>query len=286
MTFKQATRHRLFIALKCAGIIFTHKSLVIFPCISMSFACTVLGFFYFTVGPDKMQLMLNTLRNEQGVQTINVSYYGALAVALYLVVALATAMNFALINCISIGLDGKNARILEGLTAAGRRLPAVFAWSILSITLGALWTLFDQERRSSVFLRRRFGNTWNNMSMLAVPITVLENQNIVTAVLRSRMLLQDTWGRNVSASFGTIWFLVILNFPLLIKYIFLRMSGMGITLPFAEFALLYIACTLILTQTAKAVFKVVLYRFAAKGVASGGFDRETLECAFQRAESA
>lgn len=275
---------RFHIAVKCLGIIRADKSILFFPFASMVFACTILSFFYFTVGPDKLQLMLNTLRNEQGVQTINAGYYGSLAVAFFLIVTLATAMNFALAACIRIRLDGEDSKVWDGIAVVLRRLPAILAWSVISITLGALWTLLDQERRSSSYLRRKFGNTWQNMSMLTVPIAVFENRNIFSALLRSRTLVNDTWGRNVSARFGFVWFVVILSLPLLFKFIILQVSGVGITLPFAEIALLYFACALILAGTAKSILKVVLYRFAAEGTISEGFDREALEGAFLKKE--
>ena len=270
---------------KSARFIFAHKNFLFFPFASMAFASTVLSFFYFTVGPDKMQLMLNTLRNEQGVQTINASYYGALAVALYLIVAFSTAMNLALTACIRLGLEGEQATIWDGLTAAVRRAPAVFLWSAVSLSVGALWTLFDQERRSSAILRRRFGNTWSIISTLTVPVAVSERRNVFSALFRSRTLMHATWGENVSARFGTFWLVAMLSVPLWVKYILLKLAGTGITLPFAEFVLVYIACSLILAQTAKAIFKVVLYRFAAEGVVVEGFDRRTLEDAFVNHDS-
>ena len=208
---------RLRIVGGCARVIFIDKTLLFFPCVSMITACVTLCFFYFTVGPDKMQLMLNTLRNEAGVQTINVGYYGALAVAIYLVVALATAMNFALAACIRITLDGQDSGIWDGIGVILRRIPSIFIWSLVSITLGAIWTIFDQERRSSAFLRRRFGNTWNCMSMLTVPVVVLEGRNIFGAVLRSRSLVKEVWGTGITANFGSLLFVLILSVPLMFK---------------------------------------------------------------------
>lgn len=271
---------RLRIVARCASVILADRTLVVFPFISMSFAVTTLCFFYFTVGPDKMQLMLNTLRNEQGVQTLNLGYYGALATALFLVVSLATAMNFALVNCIRISLDGHKSRIWDGISVVLKRVPAILVWSFLAITLGLLWTLFDQERRSSAVLRRRFGNTWNNMSILTVPVAVLENRNIFGAIARSKTMVQDTWGRNLTAQFGSLWFVAILSIPLIVKYALLWFSGTGLTLPFAEFALVYFACSVILAQTAKAIFKIVLYRYASEGVVTAGFDLDSLKGAF------
>lgn len=281
MTWRETISIRFRIAWKCVGIILHDKSLLVFPLISMTFTLTILGFFYLTVGPDKMQLMLNTLRNEQGVQTINVGYYGALGIALFLIAALATAMNFALTACTRISLEGHDSKLRDGFTIAIRRLPAIFVWSLLSITLGLLWTLLDQERRSSTFLRRRFGNTWNNMTMLVAPVAILENTNIASAVWRSKSLMQETWGRNLSARFGTFWFVVALNLPLIAKYVALRYSGLGLTLPFVEIALVYFSCTIILAQTTKAVLRVVLYRFAADNEVARGFDRPLLEEVFE-----
>jgi hypothetical protein len=244
-------------------------------------AITILGFFYLTVGPDKMQLMLNTLRNEQGVQTLNVGYYGALAIALYVLASLATAMNFALAVCTRISIEGGDSKLWDGFGTVMKRLPAILIWSVLSLTLGLLWTLLDQERRSSAFLRRRFGNTWSNMTMLVAPVVMLEKRNVVAAIWRSRTMMRETWGRNLEARFGTFWFIAVLNIPLVIKYATLSFAGTGLTLPFAEIGLIYFACTIILAQTTKAVLRVVFYRFAAEGAVSEGFDRELLEESFE-----
>ena len=280
MTILHVLKLRLRIVAKCAGVILSDKSLLFFPFVSMAFASILLCFFYFTVGADKMQLMLNTLRNEQGVQSLNLGYYGALAVALYLVVAMTTAMNFALSACVGISLEGQDSKVWDGISLAIRRIPAIFIWSLLSLTLGLVWTLLDQERRSSSFLRRKFGNTWNNMSMLTVPATVFEDRNVVSSVLRSRSLVSDTWGTRIHARFGSLWIVLILCSPLLIKYFLILIYGSGVSLPFAEFSLIYVACALIMAETARGIFKVALYRYAVDGQISKGFDKETLEEAF------
>lgn len=264
------------------AIIWRDKSLLVFPFISLTVALLIFGNFYLTVGPDKMQLMLNTLRNEQGVQTINFGYYIALIVAMLFITIVATAMNFALAACTYISIqENRDSKLRDGFSVATRRAAGIALWSLFSMTLGVFFTLLDEFRRSSMFVRRNLGGTWQNITMLTIPIAVIEGRNLIASSLKSRRMMRETWGSNLSARFGTAWFILLLNTPLIVKYITLQTSGVGLTLLFTEVALVYFACTIIVAQTAKAVLRVVLYRFAETGEAYHGFSHELLASAFE-----
>ena len=98
--------------------------------------------------------------------------------------------------------------------------------------------------------------------------------------LGSRVGIEKIENIGAQFSIGALFF--ILNLPLLLGAFLLQgVSGRWV-MPLIVIGVIYAVTTAVLSQAAKSVLTVVLYRFATKGEAVQGFDGNALRGAFGR----
>lgn len=261
-------------------VVWNDKTLLAFPLLTIvCYAFTVL-MFHLSVGPDKLQFFINTLRNEAGVQNINWDYYFAVLIAYLILAVISTFFNVALVGCTHITLGERDSKFGDGFSVAFKHIGSIFAWAMISATVGLLFNLLDRERHSAGLLRKILGMAWSVMTYFVAPIMVVENTNIFQALRHSPKIMRDTWGENLGAQFSFFWFNVLLNVPLLIVALLLFAFGFTLNSFWMLLGLSYFLLTVVVSQTAKSVLTVVLYKYAADNAVPNGFEDAPLEAAF------
>ncbi len=263
------------------SVVWRDKTLLFFPFTSFFLAFMILLQFYISVGQDKIQLLLNTQVNAAGVQYLNWGWYVALAVAYFVIYFVATFFNSALIGATNMSMNGKDTQFRDGIGAAVRNVHWTLLWAAFSSTFGILLRLADHERRASAFLRKRLGVSWSLLTYFVLPVMSLEGVGVLAAMARSNTIMSETWGENIRPRFSLSSFLVLLNLPVILFVGYRWWSGVGLNAWAVEGLLIYLALTIILAQTAKAVLTVALYRYATGLENPDCFRKDLLQGAFE-----
>lgn len=265
-------------------VVWNDKTLLAFPFLTIvCYALTVL-MFHLSVGPDKLQFFINTLRNEEGVQHINWDYYVAALVAYLALAVISTFFNVALVGCTHISLGERDSKFGDGFRVAFHHVISIIVWALVSSTIGLLLNLLDRERHSARPLRRILGMAWSVMTYFVVPFMVVENTNLFNAFRHSPKIMRDTWGENLGVQFSIFWFNVLLNVPLLLVSLALFIFGFTLNTFWMAMGITYLLLTIVIAQTAKSVLTVVLYKYAVDNAVPNGFEDAPLEAAFATRE--
>jgi len=196
--------------------------------------------------------------------------------------------NTALVGAVMIRLDGGTPTLGDGLRIANSRLGAILGYAVISATVGVVLRAI-QERLGFVgrLVVGLIGAGWAVATFLVVPVIVMRDRGPVGSISESTALLKRTWGENIvgqvglGAAFGLVYFglaggSVLLAMALLaagaVSPAFLFLFGAVVVLAF-------LACVLF-QATLTGIYSAVLYRYAADGSGTAGFDNAVLASSF------
>ena len=126
---------------------------------------------------------------------------------------------------------GRNPSFSYGIKQAMKCLPQIFAWGLISGTVGLIVSFFESMASSDNIALKILGSlismliqfAWWMTTFFVIPIIVLEKNGVFESMKESPELFQKTWGENIVASMGTgiinflvILFIIIICFPLLL----------------------------------------------------------------------
>ena len=136
---------------------------------------------------------------------------------------------------------GRNPSFSYGINQAMKCLPQIFAWGLISGTVGLIVSFFESMAHSDNIALKLLGSiisiliqfAWWMTTFFVIPIIVLEKNGVFESMKESPELFQKTWGENIVASMGTgiINFLVIL-FIIIICLPLLLLGEIGVALGF------------------------------------------------------
>ncbi|PWW01701.1 hypothetical protein DFR52_102364 [Hoeflea marina] len=111
--------------------------------------------------------------------------------------------NAALIACVRIRFAGGDPTVMDGLRAAGERLPQIFAWALLTSTVGFVLSQIENRSRGLMrFLVGLFGAGWAVATYFAVPVLVSERTGPIDAVRGSLLVIRHAWGESMISVVG------------------------------------------------------------------------------------
>jgi hypothetical protein len=196
--------------------------------------------------------------------------------------------NSALISCALMRFNGEEATLGDGLEAAGRRLPQILAWSLVSATVGVLLKAIENaHEKVGQFISAILGTAWSVMTYFVVPVLVVEKVGPFQAISRSLALLRKAWGEALLGNIG----LGLFNFLLALPGILLLLgagaaAGAGQPLPvvliLAGLGLLALLAAAVVGAALSTIYLGALYQFASADRVPLGFERDTLSAAFRR----
>lgn len=192
--------------------------------------------------------------------------------------------NAALISCAMLRFNGERATLGDGFRAAMSRLPQIFAWALVSATVGVLLKLIENaHEKAGYWVAAILGTAWSIMTFFVVPILVVERVGPFEAVSRSISVMKKTWGESLAGNVGIGLFMFLLAIPIVILFVvaivvMTKMFAVGIVLLVAAAILLILHMAV--GAAMNTVFLTAVYQYATTDRIPDGFERETLAHAF------
>jgi len=202
-----------------------------------------------------------------------------LVVGAYLATFLGVYFGVALAAAAAKVLDGQDATVADGLSAARTRLGPIAGWALFALTVN-LVIAFIRERAGVAgdVLAGIAGVAWGLVTFLVIPVIALEGLGPWAAVKRSGSLFRKRWGEQITGNFaiGAIFLLAGLVPAFVLGAIGWVSENEAVAIPLFAIAVVLAVAAIILARTVGSVFAVALYRFAATGAATGPFSEEDL----------
>jgi len=201
--------------------------------------------------------------------------YSALFCAIAISSSVATFFNAAVVHCAAQLFDGNSTSVRDGLAAAWRARRQIALWAVVAATLGTVLYILDEKFGVVGSLTRAvFNLAWALLTFFIVPVIVLDDRRRLRRQLRrSGSLFRETWGESVSATLG-------------VSFVFLLVALPGVALGAVGYFVLdgvlatgalvgggvFIIAAIVGSQTASAIVRTALYRYATTGERVGPFD--------------
>jgi hypothetical protein len=260
------------------NVLMSNKSLILFPVISGAVSLLVLVSFVAPVLLVEPYRQMFTDRHPLALIPIFLFYLVSYFVIIF--------FNSALVSCALVHFNGQQATVGDGLNAALNRVPQIFAWALVSATVGMILKGIEStNEKVGQFISALLGTAWTIMTYFVVPVLVVEKLGPIAAVSRSIEIMKKTWGESLVGGIGIGLFSFLLALPGIVLF-FLALSLLGtaqaLGLALVVLALLYFLAWGAMTAALKGVYLSALYQYAANKRVPEGFDSYTIEHAFQR----
>jgi Family of unknown function (DUF6159) len=200
------------------------------------------------------------------------------AVLAFPATVVSTYCNVALLRMAQARFEGRRCTARQGFAAATRRLPAILAWSALSVGVGAaLDWVAERIPLAGAVASWILGVAWSLATMFAVPVLALEDAGARQAARRSVEVFRARWGEGVigSASVAAVTMVVAIPAGLALGLGIVTGGGVGIVLALIGGALMGVVVTV--SRAMDELFALALYRDAVSGAPTLGLDRARLD---------
>jgi len=259
------------------------KHLLIFPILSGIGCMLVLAGFVVPIVLNPH--VLDFLKPDQGNVEVPLWVYGVLFVYYFCNYFVIIFFNSALVGCALLRFNGDSPSVSDGLSIAASRLPHILAWALVSATVGLLLKAVENvHERLGQVIAAVLGTAWTVLTYFVVPVLVVEKVNPFQAITRSMNILSKTWGEALVGRAGLGLVVLLLALPA----VALGLVGLMMvsTAPPVGLALLLLAGVYFLIWLAvgpalNGIFLAALYQYAVLGQVPSGFDRTSLERAFE-----
>lgn len=192
--------------------------------------------------------------------------------------------NSALISCALLRFSGEEPTLGDGFGAAAARLPQIFAWSLVSATVGVLLKAIENaHEKGGEFISAILGTAWTVVTFFVVPVLVVEKVGPFEAIKRSVSLLKRTWGEALVGHWGLGLFMFLLMLPGVLILVgggaLMSQSVAAGALVLGSGILYLLGCGAV-GSALNTIFLAALYQYASFKTVPVGFDQHVLEGAF------
>jgi hypothetical protein len=193
--------------------------------------------------------------------------------------------NSALVSCALLRFHGQTPTVGDGFRAAFARLPQIFAWALVSATVGMILKAIESaHEKVGYYVSMILGTAWSVMTYFVVPVLVVEKTGPMEAVSRSVSLLKKTWGEALVGKLGLGFVLFLLAIPVIVLFMggayvaSAGSTGLGVALMIAGLiaALLHMA----ISSALHTIMLSAIYQYATTERVPDGFDGQVLARAF------
>jgi hypothetical protein len=209
-------------------------------------------------------------------------YYGLLFTFYLVSYFVVIFFNTALITCVNARLNGKDMTAGEGLSNAIRHIGSIFAWALISATVGLiLQIIHDKAGFIGQIATAIVGGVWSLVTFFVVPILILEDRGVVDSVKESVALIKKTWGESIVGS-GSIM-LIFVAIGIVGLLLVMATLFIGNMIIFGIALVLFILLVVVLAIVASAmqgIFVTALYTYARTGTVPAAFDKDLIQNAF------
>jgi uncharacterized protein DUF6159 len=267
------------------GVLVKDKHLIVFPIVSGILFVIVLASFLVPLATlvdwakFDQQMKANNNRPPVWIYAVSFAFY----FCSYFVIIFC---NSALISCAMIRFNGEEPSVGDGFRMAMARLPQIFAWALVSATVGVLLKVIENaHEKVGYYVAMILGTAWSIMTYFVVPVLVVEKTGPIEAVSRSVGLLKRTWGEALVGKLGLNFFMFLLAIPIFVIFVVGILAVANGQMPLGV-GLIVVGVIGLLIHSAIAsalhtILLAALYQYAAENRVPDAFDRETFEGAFQ-----
>ncbi|MBK6930886.1 MAG: hypothetical protein IPH12_08405 [Saprospirales bacterium] len=254
-------------------IINKEKTLLLFPIFSTTSLVLILASFFggtFYFAGDEIESLLD--RDQNG----NILAYGLIFLYYLVNFFIIVFFNIALIHCAIKVLNDEPTDLSDGLSFAFSRIGKIFAWSVLSATVGTLMQALQNTGKIGQIIAGLFGIAWSILTFFVVPVLAYEDRGVLESVKESGRLMKEKWGESLAAnvSFGVLHLLGFLAAILL----FVLLASINIILAIiVSVGIVLVVSTVV--SAARTVFVAAVYNHVT-GKPVGNFDGDMLDSVF------
>jgi hypothetical protein len=217
---------------------------------------------------------------------LGVSYLGLSFVA--------TFFNVCVVYTTKTRFEGGDATFFDSIKFAFSKVHLIFAWSLVSATVGLLLHALDQiAQRAGFFgkiligiVRAMLGALWSIVTIFVVPAMVYEDVGPFDAIKRSAETLRATWGESLVRYYGLglvqflFMFLGVLGGGAAIYALVAVGAPMEVFIGAIAAIVVYFLGVVLVFSVANSVFNTALYAYA-NGRAPAAFQSVELGQAFR-----
>jgi hypothetical protein len=181
--------------------------------------------------------------------------------------------NCALAASARTYFEGGTPTLVQGISQAASRTPAILAWALVMSTVGVfLRWLDDRAGLLGKIAIAIVGVAWNVATYLMVPVLVFEDLGVMESIRHSTELLRKTWGQQIIGGIAFFWFGLLFTVPGIV----IGAIGMNGFWPMIPVAVLYFILMAASFSAAGQIFRVALYCYATTGQAPNGYTDDGL----------
>lgn len=236
-------------------VIGEHRQLVVFPIVS---------------GLASVAVIVATALPVDGHGSSPVSWV-LIGVGYFLLSLVTVLCNAALVHAANLALRGERATVAAGFRGALARFGAIALWALISCTVTLLLRALSAVKLGEL-VEAILGLTWQLTTYLVIPLIVVEQDSVPTALRRSKDLLRRTWGTNLSGTAGiavSLGLTALAGIAVLVGVgVLVNVLAHNATAAFfvaGPAIALWLVILIVLGGAITAVFRTALYRFAADG---------------------
>ena len=284
-TFFERLRTGFTAAGACLEVLKRDKKLVVFPLLSGLCCLLVLASFAVPLAVLKPAFLTAVLDDRAVDAGRTPPWFWAVAFAFYFCnYFVIYFFNAALVICALSHFRGEPVSAGEGLQLAGRRLPELLAWSLVSATVGLLLRAVENaNEKFGEFISGLLGGVWSVVTYFVVPVLVVERVGPLQAVQRSFAVLRRTWGESIGGHAGVGWALLpfwLLGVLLAVLGFFALTTSAALGVALVVLAVVYLLVLGLVDATLKGILLGALYLYATDGQVPTGFNRDALAGSF------
>jgi hypothetical protein len=264
------------------GVLREDKELVVFPLFSGAACLLVLASFALPLwnSPWFHQIFADRQAPQDPVAYVLLFLF---YVVNYFVIVF---FNAALVSCALKRLAGGNPTVGYGLQQAASRLPQIFAWAVVSATVGIILKAIESKsNKIGQLVASLIGAGWAIATYFVVPILVVEQVGPIDALKRSTSLMRRTWGETLAGKMGLGLVIFAAMLPgmglLMLGFVAVSASGQpmlgGIAI---GLGVVWILAVSLVSAAVQSILLTALYLYASEGTAPPQFDAALLQSAF------
>jgi len=221
--------------------------------------------------------------------------YGLLFLGYVVGAYIATYFGVALTAVVAARLEGEDQNLAYGIKAANARAGRIFAWSLLSSTVGVILQIIaDKFSWAGKIFSWLGGVAWSVATFFIVPVIAREEGNVMESVKRSTQTFTATWGETLILNFSLSLFFGMIHLTLIVLFVLgvigiVALSSVFNVALFVILVLVFLALligTALLQSVLEKVFRVVLYEYAVRGTIPDSFTPELIMGALKKKEVA
>ena len=181
-----------------------------------------------------------------------------------------------------VRLHGGNSTVKGALQVANSRLHRLLPWALVSATVTVIINQLERQGIIGQIIGSLVGLAWSLVTFLTIPILVIEDIGVGSALKRSKDLFKKTWGENVvgQAGLGIVGFVAMIPGFLVIA-LGVATGSVVVAVVIGAIGVAWILVASTVVAALSGIYRTALYRFASTGEVPEDFTGVDFQGAFR-----